>query len=329
MAGLARPFSFQQGVRPPFPPARRRHNGVIMSASFRTSGDLLADRRYAYGAAAAKEGDHEAAADLFAQTLEIVPDWAPAAIALGDAKLASGEPDAARALYERTLSLDPEDVLGARARLARLGAVPPDRALSDGYVRGLFDDYADRFDAHLLGSLGYRAPDLILGALPPGRFARALDLGCGTGLMGRAVRDRVDTLVGCDLSPAMIEKAREKQFYDHLAVADLVTFLDGEAEASADLVLAADVFVYVGDLAPVFAAARRVIDPTGFFVFTVQSHSGAGFVVGDDLRTAHSEAWLMSVAARTGFRVERLDEVSARHDAGRPVPGFLLSLRPA
>ena len=48
-----------------------------MSASSLSSGDLLADRRYAYAMAAAKEADHEAAADLLAQTLEIVPDWAP------------------------------------------------------------------------------------------------------------------------------------------------------------------------------------------------------------------------------------------------------------
>ena len=303
--------------------------GDIMSASLRTSGDLLADRRYAYGAAAAKDGDYEAAADLFAQTLEIVPDWAPAVLALGDAELALGKTDAARALYERTLSLDPEDVLGSGARLARLGAIPPDRALSDGYVRGLFDDYADRFDSHLVGSLGYRAPDLILAALPAGAFGLALDLGCGTGLMGRAVRDRVDALAGCDLSPAMVEKAREKGFYDRLAVSDLVAFVEGEAEGSADLVLAADVFVYVGDLVPVFAAVRRVIAPAGRFVFTVQSHAGADFVVGDDLRTAHSEPWLRRAADRTGFTVERLDAVSARHDAGRPVPGFLLVLRPA
>lgn len=300
-----------------------------MRSSLRTSGDLLADRRYAYGTAAAKDGDHEAAADLFEQTLEIAPDWAPAALALGDAKAALGDREAARACYERSLSLDPEDVLGAGARLARLGAIAPDAALSDGYVRGLFDDYADRFDSHLVGSLGYRAPELILDALPAGTFGLALDLGCGTGLMGRAVRDRVGALAGCDLSPAMVEKAREKGLYDRLAVADLVSFLAGEAEGAADLVLAADVFVYVGDLSPVFAETRRVIAPAGFFVFTVQALAGEGFAVGEDLRTAHSEAWLRRAAAATGFRVERCVGVSARHDAGRPVPGLLLVLRPA
>jgi predicted TPR repeat methyltransferase len=300
-----------------------------MRSSLRTSGDLLADRRYAYGTAAAKDGDHEAAADLFEQTLEIVPDWAPAILALGDARAALGDGETARACYERSLSLDPDDVLGAGARLARLGAIAPDRALSDGYVRGLFDDYADRFDSHLVGSLGYRAPELILDALPAGTFDLALDLGCGTGLMGRAVRDRVGTLAGCDLSPAMIDKARDKGLYDRLAAADLVSFLAGEAEGAADLVLAADVFVYVGDLSPVFARTRRVIAPAGFFVFTVQAHEGEGFVVGDDLRTAHSESWLRRAAAANGFRVEHCGAVSARLDAGRPVPGLLLVLRPA
>ncbi len=300
----------------------------MTSSSLRTSGDLLADRRFAYGAAAAKDGDHVAAADLFVQTLEITPDWAPAVVALGDARAALGETQAARALFERSLTLDATDVLGARARLARLGVIVPDAALSHAYVRGLFDDYAERFDSHLVGSLGYRAPDLIRAALPPGDFKHVLDLGCGTGLMGQAVRPRCGMLAGCDLSPAMVEKARAKAIYDRLEAAELVAFLEGEAAGAADLVLAADVFVYVGDLAPVFRGVRRALAPTGWFVFTVQAHAGEGFVVGEDLRTAHSEDWLRAAAAAAGFVVDRIEAVSARHDAGRPVPGFLLVLRP-
>ena len=73
------------------------------------------------------------------------------------------------------------------------------------YVARLFDDYAPRFDAHLIESLAYRAPALIADALdsaaPGRRFAHALDIGCGTGLMGQAVRGRVDHLTGVDLSP--------------------------------------------------------------------------------------------------------------------------------
>ena len=86
--------------------------------------------------------------------------------------------------------------------------------LPPAYVARLFDDYAWRFDKHLIKNLGYRAPALIAEALSgvasDRRFASALDLGCGTGLMGEALRDRTDHLTGVDLSQAMIAKARER-----------------------------------------------------------------------------------------------------------------------
>ena len=94
------------------------------------------------------------------------------------------------------------------------GEKKPPGALPQAYVTRLFDDYAPRFDAHLTENLGYRAPALIaeaLTAVAPGRrFASALDLGCGTGLMGTPLRERVDCLAGVDLSAAMIAKARER-----------------------------------------------------------------------------------------------------------------------
>ncbi len=83
----------------------------------------------------------------------------------------------------------------------------------------------------------------------------------------------------------MIAKARAKNLYDRLAVADLLDFLAAEPAESADLAVAADVFVYVGDLDPVFAASARVLEPDGLFAFTAQSlGEGAGFHVGEDLR---------------------------------------------
>ncbi len=91
-------------------------------------------------------------------------------------------------------------------------------SLPPAYVARLFDDYAWRFDKHLIKNLGYRAPALIadaLSAVAPGRgFVSALDLGCGTGLMGAPLRERIDRLAGVDLSAAMIAKARERGLYD-------------------------------------------------------------------------------------------------------------------
>ena len=131
-----------------------------------------------------------AAAELFEQTLERAPNWAAAWFALGEAREKLGDLDAAARAFRETLAADPADAQGAAARLALIGRGEAAGALPPAYVARLFDDYAWRFDKHLIKNLGYRAPALIADALsavaPDRRFASALDLGCGTGLMGDA-----------------------------------------------------------------------------------------------------------------------------------------------
>ncbi len=296
-----------------------------------TSGDLNADRRFAYAQGAVEDGDHAAAADLAEQTLEIAPGFAPAHALLGRARAGLNQRDAAIQALQAALALDPEDPLGVRLDLARLGALPLEEALGAGYVRALFDQYAPRFDAHLVGALGYRGPAVLMEALeavaPERSFVRALDLGCGTGLMGEVLRPRVEHLAGCDLSPAMVEAARGKGIYDRLAAAELVAFLDAEPRAGADLVAAADVLVYLGDLAPVLAAVAEALAPGGLFGFTVQAHDGRSFVLGEDARFAHAEGYLAEAAGAAGFAIALSRAASTRRDRGAEVPGRVLVLR--
>ncbi|HVL73861.1 MAG TPA: methyltransferase domain-containing protein [Beijerinckiaceae bacterium] len=300
----------------------------------RSSGNFLADRRYEYARAAAEDGDHAAAADLARQTLELVPDFAPARALLGRALAALGRRDEAVDEFGRVLAIEPEDTLGVRIDLARLGAAAPEDAVGPAYVRALFDDYAPRFDRHLVQNLNYRGPALIADALRrvcaaqvrPFRFRRMLDLGCGTGLMARALDGRFEAAEGVDLSPRMLALARRTRLYAALHEADLVAFLLGQDGGSADLVVAADVFVYLADLGPAFSATHRVLERRGLFAFTVQAHAGEGVVLGDDARYAHGEASLRDLADRAGFTVAAFERVSTREDRGEPVPGFLLVL---
>ena len=119
-----------------------------------------------------------------------------------------------------------------------------------------------------------------------------LDLGCGTGLVGTAFRAQVDHLTGVDLAAGMIEQARRRSLYDRLETAELTAFLAAEVVAGRryDLVLAADVLVYVRDLSPVVDAVRRVLAPRGLFAFTVETHAGEGVLLRESLRYAHGAA---------------------------------------
>jgi predicted TPR repeat methyltransferase len=305
-----------------------------LTSILRSSGDLLADRRYEYARAAFDEEDFEAAADLARQVLELAPGFAAAHALLGRAAARQGARDEAVAALGQALVLEPEDALGVRLDLAGLGALALDQAISDEYVRALFDDYASNFDRHLTGRLSYRGPELIVDALRqacatrmrPFRFVRAVDLGCGTGLMAKALEGAFVSVEGVDLSPRMVEKARQTTLYDRLHEGELVAFLGGRASDDADLVMAADVFVYMAALDAVFGETLRVLKRDGLFVFTVQAHEGEGFILGADARYAHGEAYLRDLAAKAGFTVIIFEEVSTRVDRGQPVPGFLMVL---
>jgi predicted TPR repeat methyltransferase len=301
-------------------------------ASFMTSGDLSADRRLDWALASAREGDHAGAADLSQQAIEIAPHFSAAWFTLAEAKEALGDQGAAREAYARCLELAPKDALGAGPRLARLDGDNPG-ALPGAYVKGLFDDYAARFDQHLTQGLGYRGPALLREAvLARGarRFRRALDLGCGTGLSGEAFADLCETLVGCDLSGAMLAQARAKGLYARLEEAELGAFLAACAPGENDLVVAADVFVYLGALDGVLASSARTLEPGGLIAFTTQAiEEGAAFRLLDDLRFGHSKAGLETALAQAGFVETQIFAASTRRDRGVDVPGYIASARKA
>ena len=292
-----------------------------------SSDDLLADRRFAWAKGMADDGDFAAAADLFAQIVERVPGWAPGWAGLAEARERNGDPAGAREAWARVAEHDRAEILGAAAHLARLDGHTP-AALPGAYVRALFDDYAPRFDRHLVATLDYRGPAVLddaLGRAAPGRhFDRALDLGCGTGLMGLAMAGRASRIEGVDLSPAMVERARATGAYAVLSAGSLEEALAAADPASYDLVVAADVLVYVGDLAPVFRGAARVLRPGGVLGFTVQAHGGSGFVLGSDMRFSHGGDHVAEALTAEGFRGLALDAASTRREKGAAVPGFVV-----
>jgi len=221
---------------------------------------------------------------------------------------------------------------GGDAALNRwfLASVTGDAAAAQAptpYVRALFDGYADGFDQHLVDGLGYAVPQALAASLPSGRhFVSALDLGCGTGLCAPPLQGRVACLTGVDLSPRMLERARMRGQYHALHEADLLQWLR-QAPAGFDLVLAADVFIYIGDLAPVFAEVRRVMLPGGLFAFSVETtDDGRPAELGTHLRYRHGLQGLQTLARATGFEVLSLQRLTLRHEQQRAIDGQLMLL---
>ncbi|CAK0806481.1 unnamed protein product [Prorocentrum cordatum] len=225
------------------------------------------------------------------------------------------------------------------------------------YVAGLFDAYADRFDDHLVNDLGYRTPQMIADEIQRAApcqagFECCADLGCGTGLTVPLLRQLgVRRLEGVDLSAGMLRKARENYGpgvgYDRLVCGDLVDIFAPEGQGSPaptfDLVVAADVFVYVGDLAPVLSATSQCLArPHGLVVFSTEAPprgGGAnedagrvpagGFRLGPQGRYLHSAAYVRATAEACGLTLTRRSSVVLRYNGGKPVHGHIHVLRPA
>ena len=296
-----------------------------------------ATKAMAYGAAEAslqrlcaewhlRQGDAAAALRAYRRAVTVVPTDAAAWAGLGSLQRDLGQLSEAAVSFQRARDLGADAALMDYYLAAVQGetlAAPP-RA----YVQGLFDDYAPDFEHHLVDQLGYRAHLELLALLPAqGRFARALDLGCGTGLCGRAVRHRVDHLTGIDLAPRMVEQAAREGGYDVLEAADLHEFLQRDGPAY-DLVTATDVFIYVGDLAPVFVALAPRILPGGLLAFTLEdAPEGSGLRLQPSLRYAHDPVQVRAQALQAGFMVLTEKQAPIRQQQRNPVMGRYLLLK--
>nr|WP_255517636.1 tetratricopeptide repeat protein [Herbaspirillum sp. SJZ107] len=298
-----------------------------------------ADIWCARGSALKKSGDLAAALDSYERALALDPDYALAQHYRANTLRALGRKLDAIAAYRAALALgaDATEVGFALAALGE-GALPAS-APSD-YIKGLFDQYAGHFDRHLVEVLAYRTPallDEVLRAhLGPVQAVQdeVLDLGCGTGLCAPFLRPLARRLTGVDLSQRMLDKARASNLYDALACADIVDFLAGDGQAGRyGLVLAADVFVYIGDLSPVFAGVAQALQAGGWFAFSVEApgdkdgDGASGYAITPSNRFTHALAYIERLAAQHGFAPVETRAAALRREHGREVAGHLVLLR--
>lgn len=256
------------------------------------------------------------------------PECAAAWSARGNLMRELLRPREAAECFENALAFGGDPELNGYYLASVTGGVappPPPRQ----YVESLFDDYAPEFQNHVVGQLRYQGYEVLLRPLIEARhrFPRALDLGCGTGLCGPLVRPLVDVIDGVDISQAMLEQARKLGVYRELIHADIGSFLE-KVEDRVDLVLAADVFIYVGDLEGVFRSVRRILAPGGRFAFTVEEPSNAeDLQLLPSLRYAHSEAYVRQLALACGFKIDDMQRATIRVDQAKPIQGLYVYLR--
>lgn len=239
-----------------------------------------------------------------------------------------GEVEEATRIFREWHEEDPDDPVALHMLAACTGEEVPVRA-SDGFVVTTFDGFAASFESKL-AKLSYRAPALVAGMLddtgePPGKQFDVLDAGCGTGLCGPLLAPWARTLIGVDLSPGMLQHAKEKSVYDQLYEVELTAYLLDNPTAF-DLIVSADTLCYFGDLRAVVGAAAGSLRPGGRFVFTVE-HAGDDSAMGYRIEThgrySHARGYVEQVFTEAGFDVAT-GEAELRMEAGIPVRGLVV-----
>lgn len=275
---------------------------------------------------------HEDALADLRQALNIDPGNAVTLFHLGYVCRKLGQTERALEYLREALKNNPEHS-ASRLLLAGLGAVPVPASPGADYVADLFDGYADTFEQHLVTGLEYRIPWVLQQKLLPyvtparGKLD-ILDMGCGTGLCGQVFRSWAGRLIGVDLSLGMIRKAKARGVYDTLVTGDILVPLQ-TAGAVFDLVLAADVFIYVGDLQNVFKACKTGLKPAGILAFSIEEleQGGGDYVVRSSMRYAHSVSYIRDLADAYGFCVLVMDRAMIRKEAETAIQGYVAVLR--
>ncbi len=268
---------------------------------------------------------HAEALEALNNAIRLSPNYADAYYHRGNTFIEIQQVDLAAKSYQQAIIIRPDYESAKYALAALTQENPPARAPSD-YVANLFDGYAENFDQHLTQVLEYKTPYELAQQLRMYSAKNdfdALDLGCGTGLCAVAFDGLFKTMDGVDLSSKMVNKAQERGMYRNLVTADIDTYLSKQG-ISYDLIICADVLVYIGDLSNVFEGVKRVIKDKGFFSFSVElSSEQRDFVLNTSMRYGHSKQYVQRLVEQNGFKTINAQECQLRKDGEKWITGLV------
>lgn len=204
--------------------------------------------------------------------------------------------------------------------------------ISNGYVQNIFNAFADDFE-EVLGDLDYAVPSQMETALEvlsqnvKLKKMKILDVGCGTGLCGVYLKKyaKFKGLDGVDISEKMLAIAKSKKIYNHLYNQDLCKFLS-EHQNSYDLINAADVFTYFGELGGVFVLLYESLKPEGRVLFSISenSYNNEDYFLHLSGRFLHNRKYVEEGLEKRGFMIEKINRIKLRNEGEKEVWGWIV-----
>jgi predicted TPR repeat methyltransferase len=304
--------------------------GLLVRDGVPESGKVMDAERLSELAAHLREYGKIQPAYLCARRMvELAPDDAEAWCSMAELAHIVGQREQARIGYEKYLKSHPEDAEVRHILTALRDEATPAR-VPDECIQQLYKKFSAFYESNMVETLDYRAPErlgkLLQGVLGEQCGFRVLDLGCGTGLSGLALKPRAAHLTGVDLSPEMVEKARTRGIYDQLEVAEITCWLAQNSD-DYDLIVACDTLIYFGELTPVMQGARSRLKDGGVFAFSVERGDKKPYRLTDSGRYAHTRDHIEEAVAGANLHLLQLDEGFLRMEYGNDVIGLFAAVQ--
>ena len=298
----------------------------LRAAQAKSPDDLSIRRALAYNLL--KRNDHDGALAVFGALMAVEPTNELVQAGRARAALAAGDSTTAIADFGKLKALYPDNDIYDFYLDVASGRTPKSQPVSA--TQELFDGYARRFDKHLVSELRYQVPRRIaeiIRARFPSLAVSVLDLGCGTGLVGVYLGKPQGGLVGVDISEKMIAEAAKHKLYDRFHQVSLIDALTASPSGEFEVITAADVFIYVGEIEQAINDARRILRDEGLFVFSCEATvvGEPDLVLRKSLRYAHSERSVRAACEAAGFKIVDIEAFDLRNEHGAPIAGFIVS----
>ncbi len=235
----------------------------------------------------------------------------------------------AKEYYTLLLNINPEHQSAKHMLLSLKGDTP--EVASPHYVKEVFDAYSTTYDSSLVDKLHYTVPQAMRSRFEElchitDREFDTLDLGCGTGLGGEAFQDISRTLEGVDISPRMVEIARQKNIYSALHVSEINSYLNNCTKLY-NLVVATDVFTYIGKLDEILMAIYNVLAQDAFLCFSTEHGERENYSLRTSGRFAHAHDYILSLGKSSGFTQIESFPTQLRKEKEKWIEGRLYFLR--
>lgn len=285
---------------------------------------------YNLGVINEKKRDIQNAISYYLKAIDIKPDSFEALNNLGVLYLETQQVKTAKFYLQKANLLQPNN----KPLQHTLSAISGDKKIdhaSNEYITSLFDQYADNFEDHLLTALEYKLPELLKLQIarhlsPKEHSLSVLDLGCGTGLLGKEIKHWCNNLIGVDLSKKMLVKAHAKNIYDELICDDMLDVLNLYAQFF-DLITASDVFVYNGNLDAIFCACKKALKQNSWLCFSLEITDGEDYFLAKSGRFHHSHSYIETLIKKYNFTLVGYQQANTRMQHNEPAVGGLYLLQ--